>query len=214
MNHVRKTISRFVLITYLVCSSLRLSAQTDTLQLTQAGTVEQAIPVEEKLHSPHKATLYSAVLPGLGQAYNRKYWKIPIVYAALGSIVYGISFNTKYYNKYKTAYRDIIIKDPANTSYMEFANRINISKEEALSESWFTEALLNQKKYYKRNRDLCYFGFIAVYVLNMIDASVDAHFFNYDISNDLSIQVTPQVNPNVRYDTGSPQLGMQVSIKF
>lgn len=198
-------------------ASLHLSAQTDSLKVSSATTVDKVITgTDTKYHSPHKATLYSAVLPGLGQAYNKKYWKIPIVYAALGSVVYGISFNTKYYNIYKTAYRDLIIQDPANTSYMDIAKKVNLSQEDALGDDyeWFKTALENQKKYYKRNRDLCYFGFVAVYVLNMIDASVDAHFFNYDISNELSLELVPQINPGVRFQSGEPQLGMRVNLKF
>lgn len=198
-------------------ASMQLSAQVDSISISPATvTGKELTQTNEVYHSPHKATLYSAVLPGLGQAYNKKYWKIPIVYAALGSVVYGISFNSKYYNIYKTAYRDLIIKDPANTSYMDLAKRVNITQEQALGSEyeWFKKALENQKRFYKRNRDLCYFGFIAVYVLNMIDASVDAHFFNYDISNELSLQLVPQVNPGFRLQSGEPQLGMQVNLKF
>jgi hypothetical protein len=209
-----KKISGLGLIICLACQSLQVTAQTDSLRVIQPGTEVQALKPAEVYHSPHKATLYSAVLPGLGQAYNGKYWKIPIVYAALGSVVYGISFNTKYFNKYKTAYRDLIIKDPANTSYFEIADKYNISHEEAQNAKWFEDALQNRKKYYKRNRDLCYFGFIAVYVLNMIDASVDAHFFNYDISDDLSMQLIPQVAPGLSRDLQQPELGMKININF
>ena len=74
---------------------------------------------EEKPHSPHKATFYSAILPGLGQAYNKKYFKIPIIYAGAGALAYAIHFNSKLYRKYRSAYRDWIIQDPHNKSYLE-----------------------------------------------------------------------------------------------
>lgn len=174
-----------------------------------------------KKHSPHKATLYSAVLPGLGQAYNHKYWKIPILYGGIAASVYYISFNTKYYNMYKEAYRDFIIRDPANTSYEDIIlERTRYTVDEVLKdpskEQWFENALKNKKTYYKRNRDLSYILLIGVYVLNLIDASVDAHFFDYDVSDDLSLHVQPTMiptNPSINA-SGSGGVGLQLTLNF
>ena len=145
-------------------------------------------------HSTHKATFYSAVFPGLGQIYNKKAWKVPILYAGVGAMAYAIHFNSKYHKKYKNAYRDFIIRDPANKSYLEFIPS-QISEEQIYNEraAWFEEALKSKKQYYRRYKELSYIGMGALYVLQMVDAAVDAHFFNFDISDDLSLMVTPTI---------------------
>jgi hypothetical protein len=193
-----------------------LQAQEDSLRLMPSDTI---IPLKfptDKLHSPHKATLYSAVLPGLGQAYNKKYWKIPIIYAGIGALGYAIHFNTTNYNKYKSAYRDFLIQDPANTSYDQIKLPPSITLEQIMANptyrTWFQNALQNRKTYFKRYRDLSYIGMAALYVLNMIDASVDAHFYDYDISEDLSLQLQPTLTPNLYGE--SHVLGVQLKLKF
>lgn len=204
-----------VLILLLILSG-NLYSQEDSVFITNIDTIQFEIP--EKIHSPHKATFYSAIIPGLGQAYNKKYWKIPILYAGIGGVIYGISFNTKYYNKYKNAYRDFIIRDPANTSYVEFAEKAGLTQDDvennASTARWFESALNNKKNFYKRNRDFSYIGLLAVYVLNMIDASVDAHFYNYDISDDLSLRVEPQVINVGSYRTEPYGFGLQLKLSF
>lgn len=204
---------------FLICSH-QVCAQNDSLVIV--GSTETPIAMSNvKKHSPHKATLYSAVLPGLGQAYNHKYWKIPILYGGIAASVYYISFNTKYYNMYKEAYRDFIIRDPANTSYEDIIlERTRYTVDEVLKdpsmEQWFENALKNKKTYYKRNRDLSYILLIGVYVLNLIDASVDAHFFDYDVSDDLSLHVQPTMiptNPSINA-SGSGGVGLQLTLNF
>lgn len=141
-------------------------------------------------HSPRRATIYSAVLPGLGQIYNRKYWKLPIVYGGFATLGYFINFNNEQYVIYKQAYSDLIDSDPYTTSYYDLKN---------VSEYWFqddklsqfTENLESAKDYWRRNRDLVVIGTAVFYALNIIDASVDANFFNFNISDDLTINWTP-----------------------
>jgi hypothetical protein len=176
------------------------------------GTIVQA-PVIEKKHSPHKATFYSAILPGLGQAYNKKYWKIPIVYGIIGGLAYAIDFNSTYYKKYKSAYRDFIIRDPGNKSYMEFIPP-GLSEDQIYGEyeQWFEEALNSKKQYYRRNRDLSYIGMVGIYVIQIVDAAVDAHFYNFDISDDLSMQVEPSMMPPMPGDYAG--VGLQLKLKF
>lgn len=171
------------------------------------------VPEIEKKHSPHKASFYAAILPGLGQAYNKKYWKIPILYAGIGGVAYGIHFNTKYYNKYKAAYRDFIIRDPGNKSYVEFIP-IGLTEEQIYGEyeQWFQEALDSKKQYYRRYRDLSYIGMVGLYVLQIVDASVDAHFYNFDISDDLSMQVQPSMMPPAPGEFAG--MGLQLKFKF
>lgn len=141
-------------------------------------------------HSPKRATIYSAVLPGLGQIYNRKYWKLPIVYGGFATLGYFINFNNEQYVTYKSAYSDLIDNDPYTTSYMDLKNvNPNFLKPENISK--FTENLKSAKDYWRRSRDLVVIGTAVFYALNIIDASVDANFFNFNISDDLTINWIP-----------------------
>ncbi|MCT4590186.1 MAG: DUF5683 domain-containing protein [Carboxylicivirga sp.] len=168
---------------------------------------------EEKPHSPHKATFYSAILPGLGQAYNKKYFKIPIIYAGAGALAYAIHFNSKLYRKYRSAYRDWIIQDPHNKSYLEFIppNQTEEYVRKNYSNS-FEEALKSKKQYYRRYRELSYIGMTLLYTLQIVDAAVDAHFFNFDISDDLSMQMAPGIISTP--GSNEPRLGLQLRFKL
>jgi hypothetical protein len=192
--------------------------QIDTVSFQQEETIRDIFPAEEKeekIHSPHKATFYSAIFPGLGQIYNKKYWKLPIVYGAIGGLGYAIHFNSTNYVKYKNAYRDFLIRDPGNRSYLKVLP-VNLTAEDVetpgVLADWFEQALENKREYYKRYRDLSYIGMAAIYVLNMIDATVDAHFYNFDVSDDLSMKVQPVImdyNPV----TGNT-IGIQMALSF
>ncbi|HEY3372461.1 MAG TPA: DUF5683 domain-containing protein [Prolixibacteraceae bacterium] len=143
----------------------------------------------ENIHSPRKATIYSAVLPGLGQIYNRKYWKVPLVYGGFATLGYFINFNNVEYVKYRQAYSDMIDTDPNTNSFKEIFTNPSSLTPERLSQS--TETLRKYKDYWRRNRDLLVIGTAVFYAVNIIDASVDAHFFNFDISDDLTINWAP-----------------------
>ncbi|WP_245820814.1 DUF5683 domain-containing protein [Saccharicrinis aurantiacus] len=214
MINIKSSLRVIGLIAILNSFAINAKAQSDTAYFEVADTLVFLPEPEVKLHSPHKATLYSAILPGLGQAYNKKYWKIPLVYAALGGLVYAIDFNSTYYSKYKTAYRDYVIQDPNNKSYLDVLPPVydeDDLKNDARLDAWFEGQLENKKNYYKRYRDLSYVGIVLVYVLNLVDASVDAHFKTYDVSNDLSIHWEPIVTP-----IGSQfnHVGLQVRLVF
>lgn len=133
-------------------------------------------------HSPMKATIYSAILPGSGQIYNRKYWKVPIVYASLGTCVYFISENSKNYRFWKNAYIAFNDTDPLTNPSGEADGLSNIQLD------------LNQQ-YYKKFVDISYMSFLGVYALQIIDANVDAHLFSFDVSPNLSLNYTPVVLP-------------------
>lgn len=135
---------------------------------------------EVPLHSPRRASIYSAVLPGLGQAYNRKYWKMPIIYAGFGTLYYITRENTQEYRKFLEAYRYVVAKDttPINNEYV---GRYNEAQ------------LLQGKNMFRRNVEVGYILAGALYLLNIIDASVDAHLFNYDVSENLTMRVEPAV---------------------
>ncbi len=162
------------------------SQEIDTL----TKNISPAIPVmsEAELHSPKKATIMSAVLPGLGQIYNRKYWKLPIIYGGLAGLVYSAGFADKRYKNYKEAY---ILRTDENPATIDKYDYQLDNGEMKYSEN----GLLELKEYYRRNRDLSYIILFGIYALNIIDANVDAHFFNFDISDDLSLNISGTAFP-------------------
>jgi hypothetical protein len=186
--HKRKNIFRLKL--YDTCFLLILFLSTGFSTFSQE-TVKDSIRIANpKLeHSPHKATVYSAILPGLGQIYNRKYWKVPLIFGGFATLGYFINFNNEVYQTYKQAYSDIIDTDPFTNSYLDL--NINPSFFSPDKTAQLTENLSRAKDNWRRNRDLCIIGTVVFYAVNVIDASVDAHFFNFDISDDLTINWTP-----------------------
>ena len=149
-------------------------------------------PAEQREHSPRKATIYSAVLPGLGQIYNKKYWKVPIVYIGFAALIYSLDWNNDYYVKYKKAYSDITDNDPTTNSFRDLDIEGNWDFANPSQLQQFSERLDNAMTAARRNRDLCIIGTAALYALNIIDASVDAHFFNFNLSDDLTVNWVPQ----------------------
>ena len=159
----------------------------------------------ERTHSPRKAVIYSAVLPGLGQAYNRKYWKIPIVYAGFGTLVYFVGYNNSRLKAYTQGYLDFTDTIPGTNSYLDLIGP-NLDPSifdpvlypetaiPSITES-FKNLLKNNREYFRRNRDLSYIGIAAWYMLTMIDASVDAHLFNFDVGEDLVLKIEPSWQP-------------------
>ncbi len=115
----------------------------------------------------------SALLPGLGQAYNKKYWKIPILYAGAGVLIYSINFANKKYSTYRTAYKLRVNGDTSATNFPQYSE----------------DNLLLLRDYYRRNRDLSVIISAFVYILNIVDASVDAHLFFFDVSDKLSFTI-------------------------
>ncbi len=140
--------------------------------------VKDTVAVSANLYnplSPAKAAFYSAVLPGLGQAYNKKYWKVPIVYAALGSSIYFYSANNDLYKKYRAAYKLRINDKPDNYD--------GLNGNPYLS----TDALINAQKSYKKNRDLSLLVTVGLYILQIVEASTNAHLLQHNVDNNLSI---------------------------
>ncbi|MCG6186659.1 DUF5683 domain-containing protein [Maribellus maritimus] len=157
------------------------------------ATVTQKPIEEEKVHSPKRATLYSAILPGLGQAYNKKYWKIPFVYIGFGTIGYFIDWNNDYYQLTKRAYIHLRDDDPETTDYLKLRGIEYYDLENATDKANLETALSKRQEYYRRNRDFLIISMVAFYGLNIIDASVDAHLFNFDVSDDLSLNWQPSM---------------------
>jgi len=174
---------------------------------TQLGEIRPFNP------DPTRALWLSALCPGLGQIYNRRYWKLPIVVGAFIGLGYGTAWNNRMLTDYSQAYRDIMDDDPNTRSYMDFYPPT--TQESDLDKTWLTKTLRNKRDYYRRYRDICIIGMVALYLVNILDAYVDASLAHFDISPDLSMDVTPAVlDPGVGQGLRSPSLGMQCAITF
>lgn len=193
----------------------KVQTGTDTLIIYKSAdtTIMKSVGVTKMDINPHTATMFAAVVPGLGQIYNKKYWKLPIVYGGIAALCYSIHFNGDLYDKYRRAYRDLITKDPNNTSYMRVIEENNLDPELCLGRyaDWFQRQLNGKKDKYRRYRDLSYFGLIGVYVLQLVDACVDAHFHDFDVSEDLTMRWNPMVMPG---DGSGALIGASVCINF
>jgi hypothetical protein len=159
---------------------------------------------------PTRAVWLSALFPGLGQIYNRRYWKLPLVVGGYLGLAYATSWNNNMLNDYTKAYRDIMDSDPTTNSYMDFFP--STTKEEDLDTSWLTSTLKSRKDYFRRNRDLCIICMVGVYFLAMVDAYVDASLSHFDISPNLSMDVSPAIIPDGR--NKYPSVGLQWAINF
>ncbi|MEA3478109.1 MAG: DUF5683 domain-containing protein [Bacteroidota bacterium] len=170
----------------------------NTLHAQQSNPADT---VMVKKHSPRKASIMSAVLPGLGQAYNKKYWKIPIIYAGLGAFAYFIASNNSEYQKYKDAYNYVISGDTTWTDN-DYAKK------------YTADQLQQSKDYYKRNKELSMILGCLWYILQIVDASVDAHFFEYDVTDDLSIRIDPMLEPQKQFNFNGTVQGVKLTFKF
>lgn len=175
---------------------------------------KQKITVEGKVEkkrinplAPSKAAFYSAVLPGLGQAYNKRYWKIPIVIGAIGVGIYAYTYNDDLYDRYRTAFK----RRKAGFTDDEFYD-VNGSGIVPGSPDLSDNALQDGQERYQRDRDLALFITLALYALNIIDANVDAHLKQFNVDDDLGLDIKPylEYNPIV----GDPNYGVALTIKF
>lgn len=162
-----------------------------------------------------RAMWLALVLPGAGQIYNRKYWKLPIIYGGFVGCAYAMSWNNQMYHDYSQAYLDIMDDDPNTQSYNQFLHlgaQIDASNIER-----YKEIFRKRKDRYRRWRDMSMFVMIGVYAFSVIDAYVDASLSEFDISDDLSLRVEPTVinnNQRTRNLLRSSTLGLQCSLTF
>lgn len=181
-------------VLFLLCSVML--AQNDKNKIAQTLKSADTIQVQEPINplSPAKAAFYSAVLPGLGQAYNKKYWKIPIVYGALGTSIYFYINNNKEYNRYRDAYKRRL----AGFEDDEFFDRIDL------------EGLQRAQKFYRKNKEVALLVTVGIYALNIIDANVDAHLLQYNIDKNLTL------SPHFKYNEmdAKSDLGLTLNFNF
>lgn len=152
---------------------------------------------------PLKATMLAIALPGAGQIYNRKYWKIPVVYAGFGVLFYTAGANGRNYSTYIKAYQDFTDLIPETNSYLKIIPGDPKDYDPVLfpatykpeNYSYYKDEILRLVDYYKRYRDLSYIGIAAWYLLSILDANVDASLFNFDVSNNLNLTLAPALMP-------------------
>ena len=166
-------------------------------------------------HPEAKRAMWMAlVLPGAGQIYNRKYWKLPIIYGGFVGCAYAITWNNQMYHDYSQAYLDIMDDDPNTQSYNQFLHLG--ATIDASNIDRYKEIFRKRKDKFRRWRDMGVFVMIGVYAFSVIDAYVDASLSEFDISDDLTLRVEPTVMNDKRTNNPfkSASLGLQCSLKF
>lgn len=190
-----------------------LEAPVDTASIAmKSDSIIRSSGVKTKNWIPDsKKSLWMAmILPGAGQIYNRKYWKLPIIYGGFVGCAYALTWNSKMYNDYSQAYQDIMSDNPNNDSYKDFLPpHVDINS----NLEYYKKTFKNAKDVYRRQRDLSIFAFIGVYLLSIIDAYVDAELSDFDISKDLSMKLEPTLF-NDAFRKKTQGVGLQCSIKF
>lgn len=185
---MQKTVVIFLMCFFVFVGNL--SAQQDTSHTYKPNIL---------LHSPKKAAYFSALLPGLGQMYNHKYWKVPVIYAGFAVSTYFIIDNTRGYNKFRDAYKRRLDTIPGNDNLPEYT----------------LEGIKIMKDAYWKNRDLSYIITALIYTLNIIDATVDAHLFSFDMDKNLSLKIDPELRmPAYSAQSYSFSSGIRLTFTF
>lgn len=191
---IRKASPFIILLMGLLLFNNTVSAQELPVDSVSSDTLKRAIKIQPP-HSPKKASILSAVLPGAGQIYNRQYWKAPIFWAGLGISAYFIVDNTKEFKGFKQAYvlrsDTLIANDPA--AYSKYT----------------LSGLREGTEFYRRRRDLSYASFALFYLLNIVEASVGAHLFYFDVDENVSLNVQPY-----QYQSTQPAYGLRLTLNF
>lgn len=174
-----------------------------------ADSLKKEIDQKIWVPNPTKATWLALVIPGGGQIYNRKYWKLPIFYGGFAGCAYALTWNSKMYKDYSTAYKDAMNGNMQSSSITDL-----LPPGYTISETQLKELLRKRKDTYRRYRDLSIFAFIGVYLLSVIDAYVDAELSNFDITPDLSMKVEPAVINTQTSNSSNRSVGLQCSFRF
>ena len=191
--------------------SIKNAKTSDTLTAKEARLVKFLNKSSQKRVidplAPSKAAFYSAILPGLGQVYNKRYWKVPIVYGLLGTTIYFYTTNDKNYNIYRDAYKRRLAGFTDDEFYDRDGSGTVIGTPDVSDNS-----LIDAQKYHQRQRDLSLLLTIVAYALNIVDANVDAHLKQFNINDDLSFEPKPVIIQNDLNNNKS--VGLSFSLKF
>lgn len=183
-------------IAILLQSTVALSQKQDTLTVNGSLPRPSVLDRQDSLYkarfNPRKATIRSAIIPGWGQAYNKKYWKIPLVYAAIGVPTYTFLYNKKWYNETRKAAK-MLGADPPDVA--NYQNRVDEKLWAFFSSPNGLNSLLNYRNQFRRDMDYSILFIILTWGLNVVDATVDAHLKGFDIGDDLSLQIRPTILP-------------------
>jgi hypothetical protein len=178
----------FLNIIFLFLTAILFAQKADTLTIKEGGIliIKDSLKPMEQYNplAPQRAAFYSAVLPGLGQAYNKKYWKIPVIYAGMAAGVYFYLQNDQDYDRFRGAYKRRLAGFTDDEFYGD-------AEEPIISD----QRLIDAQKTAQKNKDVSIIVSIAFYLLNIIDANVDSHFKQFNVSNDLSLKPKLDFNP-------------------
>lgn len=188
--------------------SMTLMMPADTLQVKHKRDWATWHP------NPKRALWLALVIPGAGQIYNRKYWKLPIVYGGFVGCAYAMRWNNQMYRDYSQAYMDLMDNDPNTDSYNSFMHLGTKIDESNITR--YQELFKRRKDRFRRWRDLSFFCLIGVYALSVVDAYVDASLSEFDISDNLSLKVEPTIinNNTERNPLRQNSLGLSCSLNF
>lgn len=193
-------------------STLIMSNETSQVILPSTYSDTFTTPTYMFKPTPKKAVIYSAIFPGLGQIYNRQYWKLPILYGGFVGFTYAITWNNGYYRDYLGGYQDIMDSNPETIRWHDM---LPYGMDHAtVDQSWFTDVLKQRKDYYRYYRDLSVIGTVALYLLAIVDAYVDAQLFDFDMSPDLSMRVEPALLREEKPNYLGNSYGLQMSFNF
>lgn len=197
-----------------------IAGDAKEIGINQSSVVIDSTKIKEKRDwstwrpNPQKALWLALVIPGGGQIYNRKYWKLPIIYGGIMGCIYAMTWNNMMYKDYSQAYLDIMDSDPTTQSYNKF---LHLGKQiDSSNEERYKQIFKSRKDKYRRWRDMSLFVMIGVYALSVIDAYVDAELSEFDISKDLSLKVEPAVinNKSSNNILEASSLGLQCKLRF
>lgn len=186
----------------------------DTLTSADLKRLDKDLKIVEDFQpDPTKAVIYSAIFPGLGQIYNKKYWKLPIVYGGFFGVVYAVSWNGSIYGSYRDGYKDIMLDPARRTRWHELVSDPERVLNDAQLLTQTKESIKRKRDNFRRNRDLAIIIGVGLYALCMIDAYVDAQLYNFTVTPDLSMTVAPIVWGPSNY-SNSVAVGVQCNIVF
>ncbi len=208
-------IALFSIFFIILTDNLSVKAQPITIS---NDSIKVSTPVHKIVRSPKKASIYAALFPGLGQIYNRKYWKLPIVYGGYAGLIYVLGWNNNNYRDFFQGYRIIAQYKSAESLKPDerlFLNNLiknpSIRLDNPATFTYISDQLKSGKDFYRRNRDLTVICIAVLHVLSIIDASVDANLFDFDISSDISMRIEPMP---VNLGNQNMGMGLNLAIQF